>query len=136
MGYEAMKKYMTAKEASVEFGCTPEHIQKLMKEMREYIPERYGKLTFFGEGRAIAVRTVCLIDYSAHRQLIRDGNGNIVNFNAVESERELGIGEHEHGNNEDRSNRCIVWECPFRRFERGTGRVSDPRHEDGQVGTV
>ena len=131
-----MRAYLTAEQAAEEFGCSVKHIRILMKEMRKYIPERYGKLTFFGEGRAIAVRTVCLIDYSAHRQLIRDGNGNIVNFNAVESERELGIGEHEHGHDEDRSNRCIVWECPFRRFERGTGRVSDPRHEDGQVGTV
>ena len=131
-----MKKYMTAKEAAIEFGCKAEHIQKLMKEMRKYIPARYGKMTFFGEGRSVAVRTVCLIDYSAHKDLLRDGNGNIVAFDAVESERELGIGEHEHGNNEDSSNRCSVWECPFRRFEPGTGRISNLRYEDGQVGTV
>ena len=126
-----MKKYMTAKEAAIEFGCKAEHIQKLMKEMRKYIPARYGKMTFFGEGRSVAVRTVCLIDYSAHKDLLRDGNGNIVAFDAVESERELGIGKHEH--DENSSYGCSVRECPFRRFEPGTGRISDLRHEDGRV---
>ena len=104
---------MTAKEAAEEFGCKPRHIQDLMNEMRTYIPERYGKLTFFGEGRSVAVRTACLIDYSCHRELIKSGNGDIVKFDAVESERELGIGRYE-----DSGDGCHDWECVIRQFER------------------
>lgn len=110
----SMKKwYMTATEAAVEFGCTAEYIRKLMKEMRKYIPERYGKMTFFGEGRSVAVRTACLIDYASHRHLIQDGNGDLAKFDVVESERELGIGKYE-----DSGDGCHDRKCTVRQFER------------------
>ena len=116
-----MRAYLTAEQAAEEFGCSTKHIRILMKEMRKYIPERYGKLTLFGEGRSVAVRTVCLMDYATHRKLIQSGDGDLLKFDAVESERELGINDGYEDSGVGFGDR----KCVIREFERGARRISD-----------
>lgn len=61
-----MKQYMTTNNLAAELGLSPETIRRWIREMRK-LPDRYDEATFFGNGRTIIVRTVCLLDYSKYR---------------------------------------------------------------------
>lgn len=64
-----IRRFMTVTELSEELGLTKDIARKRVTEMRQFVPERYSKADFFGEGKGQAVRFAAFQDFAEFKRL-------------------------------------------------------------------
>lgn len=91
-----MKQYLTKAEAAEEFQCSPDTIDRAVKEIQKYHigpGKRYGQYSFRGDGRIFQIRYAVLTDFMRYREFLRDkvAAKAVPAFDVKEAERDLGV---------------------------------------------